>query len=197
MVAVAVACMTVECVAAGEQSSQEPPAKVRIGAFDSRAIAMAYFGMAIRDGLLENLYAEHRKATASRDDKLAAKLATKGQLLQKLLHRQMFGAARAPDAVAKIKPSLPKLADSLGVDMVVSVHDIAFQGPSIEVVDVTMEMVELFDPDPETLEKIRAVMDRPPVADSIIERMESGYPPTSFKVRRREESGKLAGSAKS
>jgi len=167
--------------AATPQPTYKATAKVSVGVFDSRAIAMAYFGQMIRDGWLENLYAEHRKATASGDDKLAAKLATKGQLIQRLLHRQMFGATRPQDALAQIKPSLPKLADSLGVDMVVSVHDIAFQSPSIEVVDVTMEMVRLFDPNQETLEKIRAVMDHPPVADSAIDRMESGYPPKNTK----------------
>jgi hypothetical protein len=183
MVTIALACAAVGGAAAGEQPGEKTTAKVRIGAFDSRAIAMAHFGKLIRDGLLEELYAGHRNATASGDDERATELATKGQLIQKRLHRQMFGAAKAEDALAEIKPSLPKLADSLGVSVIVSVHDIAFQSPSVEVVDVTMEMVELFDPDQETLDKIHAVMEHPPIADSIIDRMESGYPPKDAKSR--------------
>jgi hypothetical protein len=177
IVTVAVTCVTIEGSAAGEQLGKKPTARVRIGAFDARAIAMAHFGRMIQDGALDDLYGEHKKAVNSGDDQLAAKLATKGHLMQKRLHRQMFGASRPDDALAEIKSSLPILADSAGVNIIVSVHDMAFQSPSVEVVDVTMEMVKLFEPDQETLEKIRAVMEHPPVEDSVIERMESGYPP--------------------
>ena len=50
-------------------------------------------------------------------------------------------------------------------------------------VDVTDEMVKLFDPDEETLEKIRAVLKHPPVTDSVIDRAEHVSRPVEGEPR--------------
>jgi len=113
----------------------EQPAKpkLRVGTFDSRAIALAHFGKMVQDGWLEKLYAQHAEAKEVGDKKLAA---------------------------------------SAGVDVIVCVHDVVFRTPSAQFVDVTGPMVQLFEPDQETLEKIEAALKHAPATEKVIENME-------------------------
>ncbi len=152
------------------------PTKVCMGTFDSRAIAMAHFGKMIKEGRLEKLYADHAKAKAAGDEKLAKELAAKGQALQKRLHLQVFGTAPVDDALQSIKKELPKIASSAGVDVIVCIYDLSYKSPSVNTVDVTDKMVRLFNPDKKTLEKIQALLKHPPFPNEVIEGMDCSPP---------------------
>ena len=145
--------------------------KVRVGIYDSRAVAMAHFGKFIKDGGLEKLYDDHDKAKAAGDTKKAEELAAKGQALQKQLHMRMFGTAPIDDILEEIKKDIPKVAQAAGVDIIVGKWDIVYQRPSAKVVDITKQLVEIFEPDEETLEKIKALLEHPPVPTEDLENM--------------------------
>ena len=127
------------CVcAAGERPAKTSPApKVRVGTFDSRAIAMAHFGKMIKDGWLRRLYAEHEKAKAAGNEKLVKQLETKGQDAQRQLHMQMFGTAPVDEAWEEIRKDMSNVARSAGVDVILSVHDVVYKSTSAEFVDIT------------------------------------------------------------
>jgi hypothetical protein len=166
----------------------EQPAKpkLRVGTFDSRAIALAYFGKMVQDGWLEKLYARHAEAKEAGNKKLAAELEAKGQEQQKRLHGQVFGAAPVDDALERIEREIPKLAASAGVDVIVCIHDVVFRTPSAQFVDVTGPMVQLFEPDQETLEKIEAVLKHAPATEKVIESMERHESTTHGRPRNEE-----------
>ena len=169
--------LTVWAFAAADQpaeKSQTP--NIRVGTFDSRAVALAHFGNMIKEGWLKNLYAEHAKAKEAGDQKLVKELEAKAQARQKRLHHQVFGTAPVNDAFKRIEKDIPKVADSAGVHVIISVHDVVYQSPSAGFVDVTDRMVQLFDPDEETLKKIEAIRKHPPVSDEVIENMECRPP---------------------
>ncbi len=151
------------------KSSDKP--KVVVGTFDSRAVAMAHFGRFIKDGGLEKLYHDHDKAKAAGDIKKAEELATKGQILQKQLHMRMFGNAPIDDILKEIKKDIPGVAKTTGVDIILGKWDIVYQISSAKVVDITNQLVELFDPDDETLEKIKSVLKNPPVPREELQKM--------------------------
>ena len=50
--------------AADDPVGKEKVTKIRVGTFDSRAVAMAHFGKMLKDGWLKKLYSEHEKAKA-------------------------------------------------------------------------------------------------------------------------------------
>jgi len=146
--------------------------KVCVGVFDSRAVAMAHFGKFIKDGGLEKLYGEHDKAKAGGDTKKAEELEAKGQALQKQLHMRVFGNAPIEDILEEIKKDIPKVAQAVGVDIIVGKWDVVYQGPSAKFVDVTDQLVELFEPDEETLGKIKSLLEHPPVKREEMEKMD-------------------------
>ncbi len=173
------------CVVAGLSymvfSAAEQPAKntdkteVRVGVFDSRALAVAHFGKIVRDGVLEELYAEHDKAKADGDEQRMKELEIKGQLLQKKFHMQAFGTAPIDDILEEIKEDIPGVAKTAGVDVIVCRHDIVYQDSATELVDVTNRMVQFFEPDEETLEKIDSLLKKPPVLQEILENMDHSH----------------------
>jgi len=155
------------------KTSDKP--KVVVGTFDSRAVAMAHFGKFINDGGLEKLYHNHDKAKAAGNIKKAEELATKGQFLQKQLHMRIFGNAPIDDILVEIKKDIPIVAQAAGVDIILGKWDIVYQRPSAKVVDITNRLVELFEPDEETLEKIKAVLENPPVPQEQLEKMNHSH----------------------
>jgi len=162
-------------LAGNEPKKPSDKPKVVIGTFDSRAVAMAHFGKFIKDGGLEKLYSDHNKAKAAGNTKRAEELAAKGPALQKQLHMRMFGNAPIDDILEEIKKDIPRVAQAAGVDIIVGKWDIVYQGPSAKVVDITNQLVDLFDPDEETLEKIKSVLEHSPVPREELEKMDHSH----------------------
>ena len=162
---------------AGEQPVKgDGKAEVVVGTFDSRAVAMAHFGKFIRDGGLQKLYDEHAKAKAAGDTKKVEELEAKGPALQKQLHMRIFGNAPIDDILKETKINIPKIAEAAGVDVIVCKWDVVYKKPSAKFIDVTSELVNLFEPDEETLGKIKAVLEHDPVPVEALENMKCEPP---------------------
>jgi len=137
--------------------------KVVVGIFDSRAVAMAYFGSEGFNRQLKELRAEHEKAKAAGDEKRVKELDSQGPALQELMHKQGFSTWPVGDILEKIKGKIPGVAKQATVDIIVSKWDIVYQRAGVEFVDVTDLMVKLFNPDEETLKAIKDIQKKDPV----------------------------------
>lgn len=149
-------------VESGEKDSAgEPAGALRVGTFDTRAVALAY---GRSEGFLASVRELHREAEEAErkgQQKRLEKLEAKGQALQEQLHRQVFGDAPIDDILAELEDELPEVARAAGVDVIVT--GLLYAAPGAETTDVTLQMVEPFAPDEKTLEFIRQLKDRPPV----------------------------------
>jgi len=162
-------------VAAENPQQEETGATaLRVGTFDSRAVAFAAIGQQIRAGgsPVRTLYAERDKARAAGDEDRVKEIEAKGEALQKTYHRMVFGHGRIDDILKDIKDELPELARAAQVDVIT--EEVLYSDSSVEVVDLTISIVQLFDPDEKTLETIEALRKHPPVSDEVIETMECG-----------------------
>ena len=137
--------------------------KVRVGTFDSRALAMAYFGSEAFNRQLNDLRAEHEKAKAAGDAKRVKELDTEGPALQELMHKQGFSTWPVDNILEKIKGKISEIATQADVEVIVSKWDIVYQRSGVEFVDVTDLMVRPFDPDEETLKTIADIQKKDPV----------------------------------
>jgi hypothetical protein len=141
---------------------------LRVGTFDSRAIALAYYRKFLRSpefvASLKKLTAERDQAKAAGDHEKAKKLEAEGRAGQEQVHSQVFGSAPVDELVAKIKDQLPEIAKRAEVDLILSKWNIAYRAPSAEFVDVTEPMATLFQPDQETWKIIREQMKHAPLS---------------------------------
>ncbi len=133
---------------------------IRIGTYDNRAIAIAY----ARSGYLPHTekVGEYDRAEAAGDTARMQEISDEMEALQRQLHRQGFSRAPVDDLLEHVAFRLPEVAESTGVDAIVWICD--FAGEGVEVVDVTMDIVALYEPTEETLEICRQVFDHDPVS---------------------------------
>ena len=108
---------------AGLAQETQPTTKARVGIYDSRAVAVAFAGSAPFNRWLDNLKAEHAKATASGDQQRVAALEAEGKARQRLLHMQGFSTAPVTNILDQIKDKLPALKQKAGVSVLLSKWD--------------------------------------------------------------------------
>ncbi len=158
--------------AAGAEPSAKDAGQIvkplRVGTFDSRAVALAYYRKHLRSpefvASMKKLKGERDKAIAAGDHEKAKKLEAEGRAGQAQVHSQVFGSAPVDEIVAKIKDQLPEIAQRAGVDLIVSKWGIAYRSPSAEFVDVTEPMAKLFQPDEATRKIIREASKHAPLS---------------------------------
>lgn len=153
------------CPAAfAQQAEGKPePAKLRVGVFDSRAVAVVYVRTEGFNQYLKGLMAQKKQAEAAADHETVKRLEAEAQAKQTELHLQGFGTASVANILEEIKDQLPAIAREAGVDLIVSKWDIAYQTPTAETVDVTQALIKPFHPDERALKIIEDLQKRRPV----------------------------------
>jgi hypothetical protein len=139
---------------------------LRIGTYDSRAVALAYYNSAEQQktpGLRSQLQSEYAQAKAGGDEKKIKELEAAGIAWQQLMHEQAFSTGSISNVIAVIKDKLPDIARQAGVTLLVSKWDVAYRDPSVEYVDVTMPVVRLFSPGDKVLTWIEEMKKQDPV----------------------------------
>lgn len=154
-------------VALSLASRTTAPPKARIGTYDSRAIAIAY--APTKYNPVAEKMKEHAAAKAKGDTQLVKELEEWGAAHQRQLHRQGFSRVPVDDLLAPIADKLPEVAKAAGVDAIVFNCD--HHSADIELVDVTLAIVALYEPSEKTLDYVRSAMKAKPVALDEIEKM--------------------------
>ena len=134
--------------------------KLRVGVYDNRGIALAWFHSKYND--LAEMRIEYEQAKQAGDDERIKELEALGPKLQRRLHFQGFGRAPVTKLLAQVKDKLPALAKEVSVDVIA--FECNYLGPDVEKVDITLELVALFDPSPETIKMIKFAMENDPIA---------------------------------
>jgi Skp family chaperone for outer membrane proteins len=157
-------CVVCTSLRAEDSNTKTEKAKLRVGTFDSRAIAIAYARTDDFKQEVKKLMEEHKKAKADKNEKKVKELEAKGQAGQQLLHTQGFSTASVGEYLERVKDKIPSVAKEVGVDVIVSKWDMVYQSPDAEFVDVTDQMVKLFNPDEKTLKIAEELRKHPPIS---------------------------------
>jgi Skp family chaperone for outer membrane proteins len=152
-----IACCVFASLSGTALKAADKQSKIRIGIYDSRLVALAFYRAdnmkRIRD-FMGNLNLELQKAREAKDDKKTKELEAKGPAFQNLLHQQVFGNLSIPNVMETIKDRLPAIAKKTGVTLVVSRWEIQYADPEIETVDLTFQLVDIFNLDDTTRKMI-------------------------------------------
>ena len=139
--------------------SQQEMQKLRIGIFDSRCIAMAY-GRTYHIKEMDSLKIKYAKAKEEGKKELVEELERLGPTKQMLMHQQGFSTGSILNIMEKVKHKLSSIAKKNNVKLIVSKWEVMFSDESIELVDITDQLVEFFNPDEATkkiIEEIKAM----------------------------------------
>lgn len=145
----------------------------RIGVYDSRVVAYAYF---TSDAHMRDLNA---RIKAAKDAKAGVETAQSRQMAtdlkseQKHIHMQVFSTAPIDDVLASLQSHLPEIERTAGVSKLVSKWDDATleQVSAAEKVDVTDVLAAEFKPGEKESKMIESIKRAKPVPASVIENM--------------------------
>ena len=132
--------------AADLQAAETNTTPARIGIYDSRAVAFAWFWSGKHQTQLNELMQTARAAKAAGDTNRFTDFAAKLRQHQDEMHREVFSTAPATNALAEISGRLLEIQKSAGVSALVSKWDDAAlkKNPDAEKVDVTDPLVREF-----------------------------------------------------
>jgi hypothetical protein len=149
----------------------KPVKTLRVGIYDSRAIAMACLRTEWWNKQLQDKMKEMEKAKAAGDTKKVKELEEWGQSSQAKAHLQGFGTAPVKNLLERVNKELAQVALQAGVDIIVSKWQIDYQVKDAEFVDVTDAIVALYKPSPETLKILEEMKKQPPVSEEELSKM--------------------------
>lgn len=133
--------------------------KVRIGVYDSRAIAVAWASSKYNP--VARKRAELEAAKKAGDRRKIQELEAWGPAHQRLLHFQGFGRVPVTDLLAPVKPGVARVAREKGLAAVTMAADYA--APHVQVIDVTDALVELYNPTDRTRATVKALRKVEPI----------------------------------
>ena len=135
----------------------------KVGIYDSRAVAMAYYRSGEFANVLKDLHAELKEAKKQGNETRVAELNAKGPALQAQAHQQGFGNAPIDEIIQRIEKELPQIAEKAGVGLIISKWNLDYQASDASFVDVTDLMVKPFSPTKETWIVIKDIQKKDPV----------------------------------
>ncbi len=138
---------------------------LRVGVYDSRAVAYAHFWSEPYQGKLKEQIGAARAAKQAGDTALSKELAGTLRQTQDQLHRQVFSTAPADEALAAIRERIPEIKKQAGVTVLVSKWDAPALAPypNAEKVDLTGQLVREFKPAEKQLKVIADLQKQKPL----------------------------------
>jgi hypothetical protein len=133
-------CLLTGATAPGQSQTN----RLRIGVYDSRAVAVAYANSTEFRESMKAVQADYQKAKAAKDEKRMKEIAGRMKLQQRRAHEQGFSTGSVGAIMARIKDALPGVARKADVQAIASKWELNYQSPGLEAVDVTDELVALF-----------------------------------------------------
>lgn len=149
---------------------------LRVGTYDSRGIVMAYYDSDYNDvSFMQRISQEKKKAEADGNLEKARQLDEQMNAYGLKKHKQVFSTAPVHEIIEHVKDQLPTVARQAGVDMIISKWESDYLAEDAEVVDVTLAIAHLFNPDPDLDEAIKNLMQTNPIPEKELERLEKEH----------------------
>jgi hypothetical protein len=141
--------------------------KVRVGTYDSRLIAIAYYNSKLFK--LPGEVREKMKAAQEKNDTVTISAISKEMpLRQRYMHEQGFGKASVCYLIEEIKDKVAEYVKKEKLDFIVSKWEMSFINPNYEVVDITLNLANLFEPSMDVGKMIPEMNSNEPVKDAFL-----------------------------
>ena len=121
---------------------------------------------------VQGLKAKHSEAEASGDTERVKELEDIGKSSQELAHKQAFSTWPVDNILETIEGKIPEIAKQANVDLIVSKWNIVYQQSGIEFIDVTDNIVKLFNPNEQMLQMLEQMKQQPPIPLEELEKMD-------------------------
>lgn len=136
---------------------------MRVGTFDSRAVAIAYYQSEGQRQYRRDLRERYEAAEEAGDEWRIMQMDDLFPALQHRMHQQGFSTGSVREIMETISKSLPAVAREAEVSAIVSQWEIPYSSEAVELVDLTAQIVALIDPTERALRIVEELEANPPV----------------------------------
>jgi hypothetical protein len=143
--------------------------KIRIGTFDSRLIALAYYGSKDYGKVIADFDKDYKDATLKKDSAVIKKLLVKGPVMQRMMNDRIYGKGTINDILDHYKDKITAIAKSQNVVMAVSKWEVQYKTPGVELIDLTWKIMDIFNPSSQVIQWAKAGEKELPIKDAIFE----------------------------
>lgn len=143
-------------------------AQTRIGVYDSRCIAIWYFNSGEFSGKMKDLMASLKLAKEKNDTIQVKSIEEKGQLMQRIAHDKGFGRGSVAEILENRKSELAELAKNEKLSAIVSKWEVNFSSSEIELVDVTLKLLELLKAPDQIKKYYQDMKSQEPIKDAFL-----------------------------
>ncbi|HZX63653.1 MAG TPA: hypothetical protein VFE66_10605 [Bacteroidales bacterium] len=126
--------------------AQKTKAVIKIGTYDSRIVTFAWSRSDYFKQHMIKFNQQNDSAEKAHDTARIKELTVGIISYQHLLHQMIFSNGSIGFVMAIVKDKLPELAKTAGVSIIISKWELNFSDPSIEIVDLTSQITQLFHP---------------------------------------------------
>ena len=151
--------------AAGVNSYSQ--SKVRVGTYDSRLIAIAYYNSKLFK-LPSEAFEKMKAAKEKNDTAEMSKINNEMTLRQRYMHEQGFGKATVCYLIEQIKDKVAEYVKKEKLDFIVSKWEMSFINPNFEVVDITLSLANLFEPSQDMSQMMGVLKSNEPIKDAFL-----------------------------
>jgi tetratricopeptide (TPR) repeat protein len=176
-----VAAATVALMSTGHAQESPKSPSVRVGTFDSRAVAVVFYQSEQQRQYRRALSQEYSEAEASGDEWRIMQLDALFPALQHRMHQQGFSTASIRGIMQTLSAELPRVAGEEGVSVIVSKWELPYWSEAVELVDLTPQIVALIDPSERAL--------------GMVEELKASAPVSMEQLLAHEEGGRSIGEA--
>ena len=140
--------------------------KQRIGVYDSRAIAIWYFNTPEFRIKMQDMMKTLQKAKQDKDTAKIKDLEERGPLMQRIAHDKGFGRGSVAEIIEKQQEELKTIAKKENLIAIVSKWELNFTDPEIEIVDITLSLLDLLKADDNVKKYLEEMKKTPPIEDA-------------------------------
>lgn len=142
--------------------------KLRVGVYDSRAIAVACFNSSMHKDPMVDLRNKMKTARDANDTKTISEIEWEAVIRQAIGHDKGFGSGSVMTEIEIVKKELSELAKKEKLDLVVSKWELAFKGEKTEIIDITDKIARFFKPDNKVLGWLEEFKKKAPIKEAYL-----------------------------
>ncbi len=163
-----VICMALFCMVLFGTEEMNAQTTQKIGTFDSRAVAIAYYNSKDFKNTIESSMLDMKTAKEKGDKKAIAKIERENSLRQAMMHEQGFGRGSINNIIDLVKDKIAVLAKNENLTTIVSKWEVVYSGADVKLVDITEKIVDLFEPNERMKQMTKEVLKSEPVKDAYL-----------------------------
>ena len=146
------------CIMAQKKSSA-----TKIGTYDSRVVTFAWSRSDFFKQQMIKMTQKSDSAEKAHDTARVRELSVKSMSYQHLLHQMVFSNGSMGVLMALVKDKLPGLAKTARVSLILSKWELNYLDPSVETVDLTNQVAQLFQPKDDIAKMAGEISVQPPI----------------------------------